>query len=1152
MSCRHRRFSPHFSKILLALGAALSAACPGEGGFRQESGFPWSDASPSDGPIVFSDGGRRDLPTPGDGRGPDAPPSVPPPAPPVGLGLEPQAARVEPDQPFVLKTRHHWAAGADQLALAGLWIDRTPPAAAHAYFSAHGQVKKQGSSWAQYGMRFTGAKEVCGLTPEPRHCYKNYVWDVGGHPVGGGAWLYFNHDETLADTAAPTANSIGRYRAKAVRTLDATTIEVEWEVVLGKFFLERDLLVFVGHQDAVGASLYTENRPYWHEVGHLRVAASRPSLELVEDFEEPALTGWTQTGKDSVALVTKERFFTGKQAVRLESVAAAKGQRLLERDLGRDRQGVVTAYFYDDLATQGAAYFHLAVSNLPGDRWNDPSARTLALAVKPDVSAGNYVYRARVEDAAGRAKQDPANQWMNTGIQRTLGWHKVVFWVTDVGAWAELDDETRNVYPYNLASLSAEPYATGRRQPIDPELTRFRYVRFGVNDGARLTVDRLHVEALPLPPDLTQAAGTARWNLRFGHLWLDSYEELGMFGNLERWTQTHVAHYQGTTPRSWWWLILVDLAQAHYARHAATGLPFDRDQGNKVWRYVLANYGAWDDAYSGSTHASVSGTTYIKMAELAWDAMPDELRTETWRKLAAHFDWFTSADPPLLDAHVGDSSGEDFAWGPLYGLAAASKLFASYPNAGRWLTGARAMGMRVFSHDANEACAACTGGRVGIQTVYAPKTDAKDCTPSVDPTARSQSCLCPGDRGVLPANHDFSYLFDNHDYHPHPGYALGALAGLIGTINFYVLHGVTTIPTEFFHNLANVWYRHREYLDYRAGLFKGAEIYRLREKWRCDGDPSSTPCGAGGTCASGLTCKAGRCVSLYYVDRGPYDQVKENSFRQTGRDDWGAGPGMSPNYYLSLRRSLAAQGDTTGTVFQGLDLVARATQDKFYKAYDRIDRPVPTNLYFSPDKDLYCDFQAPHCLVAPTSQLYVANRLNARHTFVINEATKNLPLAYCEEPLVKERVWEGSGFAVVCDTTTKNAGGGALRLSSATPSNAEAYSTLLPVEGGRTYRVDYQVRTAGLVQLSAQLLGRLVPAQYGAAAKESGAVDADRLDSGFSLGANASGTTGWVPQSYTFTTQAGTRFVRLRAFLGGMGTATGTAWFDAVSLTRVP
>jgi len=159
----------------------------------------------------------------------------------------------------------------------------------------------------------------------------------------------------------------------------------------------------------------------------------------------------------------------------------------------------------------------------------------------------------------------------------------------------------------------------------------------------------------------------------------------------------------------------------------------------------------------------------------------------------------------------------------------------------------------------------------------------------------------------------------------------------------------------------------------------------------------------------------------------------------------------------------------------------------------------------------------------------------------------------CEENLLKTHLWEGDMATIdhSCDYQTKKHGGTSLRIASSQPANVEGYSPLIDVKPNTTYKVSYWVKTEDLQVISAKIYGKIIAAQYNASAKESDKINQNRIDAGFNLGENISGKNNWLKKSYTFTTNPNTKYVRLRALLGGDGTAQGTAWYDQIIIAEL-
>ena len=166
---------------------------------------------------------------------------------------------------------------------------------------------------------------------------------------------------------------------------------------------------------------------------------------------------------------------------------------------------------------------------------------------------------------------------------------------------------------------------------------------------------------------------------------------------------------------------------------------------------------------------------------------------------------------------------------------------------------------------------------------------------------------------------------------------------------------------------------------------------------------------------------------------------------------------------------------------------------------------------------------------------------------IMNFPSEPEPPINCDENLTKIKIWEGE-LNWYCDSVVKKEGISSIRLEANVFSDAEVYSSLIPVSPNQTYKVSYWVKTSLTVD-NAEIYGRVITAQYNNQAQESDAVNENRIDAGFTLGDNVGGETDWVHKSYTFTTDNLTHFVRLRAAIGLAGRAKGKVWVDGVSIS---
>ncbi|MFN3284613.1 MAG: hypothetical protein ACK40Q_10320, partial [Pseudothermotoga sp.] len=329
-----------------------------------------------------------------------------------------------------------------------------------------------------------------------------------------------------------------------------------------------------------------------------------------------------------------------------------------------------------------------------------------------------------------------------------------------------MDDFAREIFPYVFTTLRAsfDLQKDRRRVPWDWDMNGFRYLR--IQSEGKLSVDNVVVETLPSSPDINNEKGLEDLFLKGANNFIDAYGTVAMWNNLENW---HKDPLKKGVRSEWWFRSLAALARGHYFRCQAVKIPFDCNQANKIIDHFLT-YGRdffvnKDTGGENGTHAFSSTLFVSLLASYGWKFMPPSLRA---RFYSFAMPFYYNPIPPNYNLnkshHIGDSTGEDFPWGPAAGMALGSILFSDHPHSGRWLDFSRMAAMKTFSFDKNEPCSVCPGGKVGTKTIYAPGEKLVDCPNEKDERSRyeSQDCLCKGDRAVLPADHNPGYFFDNH------------------------------------------------------------------------------------------------------------------------------------------------------------------------------------------------------------------------------------------------------------------------------------------------------------------------------------------------------------------------------------------------------
>ncbi len=167
-----------------------------------------------------------------------------------------------------------------------------------------------------------------------------------------------------------------------------------------------------------------------------------------------------------------------------------------------------------------------------------------------------------------------------------------------------------------------------------------------------------------------------------------------------------------------------------------------------------------------------------------WNQLPPNLQTSLKRHIVDLSNFAIIGYHPY-GSYVGNSSGEENAWWPGIPLARAYLMFPNESNSGKWLEQAKVFLFHSLSLEE-------TYGGYTTQTIYK------------DPPE--------------------TYLFDNHEYHPHPNYALSTAGSLAATAYLYQKVKGGNVPSEFLHNAKLVFEKHLNYVNLPDFKFKGKKI----------------------------------------------------------------------------------------------------------------------------------------------------------------------------------------------------------------------------------------------------------------------------------------------------------------------------------------
>lgn len=840
-------------------------------------------------------------------------------------------------QPMTVTMQYTNPSGWINMKEVGFWIDTQTPRGYRLNYSLHGKLKNVGGTFKLYGERYGGAEAQsplasCGNDPVIRHCYKNYSWDVGGFDPGGSA-IYMNHTGTIADTVSATSNTIGKVSVQSIRGIDTTTLEVVWVVTPYTYFVDAAMDLYTFGTNESGGSIFGTTAPAFRVLKKVRIFDTDTGRYDLANLSQDRLTVGCNTETDRVKFVSggTTNSLTLDTAEKYLGAASCKASlnTYAQYDFGTNTTGVVTLFFHDDMASGNA--FYVSVSNADVAAAADSSTHTIIVGYQSSVNATNYIYKARMEtiDTAVNVSTGENERYLNTNIPRSAGWHKVIFWVTPEGAWAEMDDPSRTMAAVNLSSLTYQSYPDKNRltSPFDYDMRSFRYIRIGTWAATgNVRFDEVGMTGLPVMPvkapltDLTTYDGAMHMQNYFSAIWLDNYEDLALFNEYRnlpsKTTDTPVIY--------WWYDSLQELATALAIRYKVTGLPVYKEETGALVDFVLQNKAT---VYSNNFNGpSAMG----EFASFIWPMLSVSQQQQVRDSITTESTTLTDAN---CSGYVGNSVAEDcYAYGPLSGSLNAALFFGDDSRATQWAKTAIANAKKALSTDRNAACAECTGGKIGVQSIYAPGQVMSDCSSS---NPSSIDCLCPGDRALLPANRVFSYLLDNHDFSPHPGYMSSVIDPIVTAAYMTsIIRGISpgavpsilpTSVTGFNPIIKQVWDRWQTFYDYTRNRYVATDIWRVRYNR--------------GSSDNGCSIS-------------PYNQTTDNSFRTMGIDDWGGLPnGIVMNANLMLKDKIvfgvSSFVDGKGVTQSYDSQISRKALLNFWMFNDYIARPEVPNMYFT-------------------------------------------------------------------------------------------------------------------------------------------------------------------------------------------------------------
>lgn len=835
--------------------------------------------------------------------------------------------------------------------------------------------------------------------------------------------------------------------------------------------------------------------------------------------EQAASTSWNRLQTDSPSspfTTTEEMYYQGKKSLAITHDGVSWGS-VLSRSMESEVSGEVTVYFYDSLETP-KGYVYLGITEL--DPITNPKLGKkggISLGVNPAVSKDNYTY-CPTQDLAG---------CLSSPIKRTKGWHSFTVRVTPLGAFGLIDQN-------NLAVLSGNRI----NKALNYELQTFGRINLGINtttDTNTYYFDSLTVKKQVKTPNSQEIAYqfVDKYLASYGDLSVDDIDKLIKARESDFCPVDYAWAYQTTarcptdnsTKRPQWhykeqlfhvYDSLLITAGAHGVRYRRTGNEQDLQKVIDVISYVDGEYPRWrqqvescDLLEKHCVTGSIVGLILGHVSWLVWDDLDVKLQISITEHLMAEGQYFTSHLKPF-DGYIGNSAGEENSWMASY-LDRLSLIFRQRYESKPFYEKAKVLGFHSLSKGESYA-------GISTQTIYQ------------------------------------DYLFDNHNFHPHPTY--GTITAFSLSSLEYLRKSITGVSTpEYWHNAEKVWQKMAEFIDFRDFQYKGEKISVVSPS---RGDKSLKINKNGQKVIDSnsrdiFTPPSKDAGSLHYspvgISLGVNDQTQEIGFGVTGKNDWGADAAGMTQYQLmsELYGSQPVKDDSTGF----------STDDIAVQAQDYIHY-VRSGVLWKPEKDLVSFNEM--LIDEPTDDRN--NRMSYKwyenasfvwefvsHFYYFDNVVKFGKTDICEDNLYIQKEWNGS-FEWVCDSEVARLGRRSLRLDFSDFADGEVYSPLIAVEPNSTYTISYDYKVQAAEKGSSEVFGRIIPAQFDAQAKEGDLINQNRISSGFDLGVDAQVlATDWQHVSYTFETNDAAKAVRLRAIVG-KGTGKGTFWFDGIKLTK--
>jgi len=305
--------------------------------------------------------------------------------------------------------------------------------------------------------------------------------------------------------------------------------------------------------------------------------------------------------------------------------------------------------------------------------------------------------------------------------------------------------------------------------PVNTSFTQFQRINFGVqgtSGSGKVYFDFAYIPNIPPAPSDPEIARIAI------KTFIDTYPlDLNTVGQLIEKRKADKKWYPNSTHI---YITLLNISNIYTADYLITGQTSSLAKAIETIRYVVERKNDW---YGDNFLMSLVTYYIVRNSWPIWQNLPLDLQAKI-RDLGREAGNFLLTQNPLSD-YINDSKGEENNWKAI-ALDALSSAFSDMPESSLWFEKARIFAFHSLSRYE-------TFGGITTRTIYD------------------------------------DYLFDNHNLHPNPSYALGVVASLANiTYRNQKMKGYS--PEEYKQNAFEVWKKMKEYIDFRNFYFKGWKI----------------------------------------------------------------------------------------------------------------------------------------------------------------------------------------------------------------------------------------------------------------------------------------------------------------------------------------